>query len=185
MMDGMVGAIRRGLDAAGFTHVPILSYAAKYASAFYGPFRDAAESAPQFGDRRSYQMDPAAAPARRCAKSNSTWPKGPTSSWSSRRWPISTSSAASSDRFPGVPLAAYNVSGEYAMVKAAAARLDRRAPSPSNSPPSTAPHRIILTFSQSITGSNWIAPGGGGRRKLQVGVSVSGSATEVAAQQRY
>src|SRR5581483_10257604 len=61
MMDGMVGAIRGGLDAAGFSHLPILSYAAKYASAFYGPFRDAAESAPQFGDRRSYQMDPAAA----------------------------------------------------------------------------------------------------------------------------
>ena len=61
MMDGMVGAIRRGLDAAGFAHVPIMSYAAKYASAFYGPFREAAESAPQFGDRRGYQMDPAAA----------------------------------------------------------------------------------------------------------------------------
>ena len=61
MMDGMVGAIRGGLDAAGFAHVPIMSYAAKYASAFYGPFREAAESAPQFGDRRGYQMDPAAA----------------------------------------------------------------------------------------------------------------------------
>ena len=60
MMDGMVGAIRRALDAAGFAHLPILSYAAKYASAFYGPFREAAESAPQFGDRRGYQMDPAA-----------------------------------------------------------------------------------------------------------------------------
>ena len=61
MMDGMVGAIRRGLDAAGFSHLPIMSYAAKYASAFYGPFREAAESAPQWGNRRSYQMDPAAA----------------------------------------------------------------------------------------------------------------------------
>src|SRR5207248_6461663 len=59
MIDGMVGAIRRGLDDAGFADVPILSYAAKYASAFYGPFRDAAESAPSFGDRRGYQMDPA------------------------------------------------------------------------------------------------------------------------------
>ena len=59
MMDGRVGAIRAALDDAGFAHIPILSYAAKYASAFYGPFRDAAESAPQFGDRRSYQMDPA------------------------------------------------------------------------------------------------------------------------------
>ena len=61
MMDGMVAAIRGSLDTAGHAHVPILSYAAKYASAFYGPFRDAAESAPQFGDRRAYQMDPAAA----------------------------------------------------------------------------------------------------------------------------
>ena len=59
MMDGRVGAIRKALDAAGHTNLPILSYAAKYASAFYGPFREAAESAPQFGDRRSYQMDPA------------------------------------------------------------------------------------------------------------------------------
>src|SRR4051794_4839487 len=59
MMDGMVQAIRVGLDAAGFSHVPILSYAAKYASGFYGPFRDAAESPPQFGDRNTYQMDPA------------------------------------------------------------------------------------------------------------------------------
>ncbi len=60
MIDGMVGAIRQALDAAGFSHLPIMSYAAKYASAFYGPFREAAESAPQFGDRRGYQMDPAA-----------------------------------------------------------------------------------------------------------------------------
>ncbi len=79
MMDGMVGAIRRALDADGFKNLPVMSYAAKYASAFYGPFRDAAESAPAFGDRRSYQMDAAAMPGKRCAKSNSTWPKGPTS----------------------------------------------------------------------------------------------------------
>src|SRR5262249_17456837 len=59
MMDGMVGAIRKGLDEAGFAWLPILSYAAKYASGFYGPFRDAAESPPQFGDRSGYQMDPA------------------------------------------------------------------------------------------------------------------------------
>ena len=122
MMDGMVGAIRAGLDAAGFAHLPIMSYAAKYASAFYGPFREAAESAPQFGDRRSYQMDPAAADGRPCAKSSSTWPKGPTSSWSSRPWPTWTSSAGRAERFPGVPLAAYNVSGEFSMVKAAARR---------------------------------------------------------------
>ncbi len=80
MIDGMVGAIRQALDAAGFAHVPIMSYAAKYASAFYGPFREAAESAPQFGDRRGYQMDPARRRrARPCAKSSSIWPKGPTS----------------------------------------------------------------------------------------------------------
>jgi len=88
MMDGMVGAIRGGLDAAGFTHVPIMSYAAKYASAFYGPFREAAESAPQFGDRRGF------------GRSSWTWPKGPTSSWSSRRWPTSTSSAWSATVSP-------------------------------------------------------------------------------------
>ena len=59
MLDGMVGAIRRGLDQAGFSQTPIMSYAVKYASGFYGPFRDAAESPPQFGDRSQYQMDPA------------------------------------------------------------------------------------------------------------------------------
>src|SRR5205085_11177781 len=59
MMDGMVGAIRSGLDGAGLSHIPIMSYAVKYASGFYGPFREAADSAPQFGDRRGYQMDPA------------------------------------------------------------------------------------------------------------------------------
>jgi porphobilinogen synthase len=59
MMDGMIGAIREALDESGFEHIPIMSYAAKYASSFYGPFRDAAESAPQFGDRSTYQMDPA------------------------------------------------------------------------------------------------------------------------------
>ena len=59
MMDGFVAAIRQGLDEAGFEHIPIMSYAVKYASAFYGPFRDAADSAPQFGDRKAYQMDPA------------------------------------------------------------------------------------------------------------------------------
>ena len=59
MLDGMVSAIRQGLDAAGFAHIPIMSYAVKYASAFYGPFRDAADGAPKFGDRKTHQMDPA------------------------------------------------------------------------------------------------------------------------------
>jgi len=71
MLDGMVAAIRAGLDAAGFSHLPIMSYAAKYASGFYGPFRDAAESPPQFGDRSSYQMDPPTA-TRPFARSSST-----------------------------------------------------------------------------------------------------------------
>ncbi len=77
MMDGRVGAIRRQLDGRATRDVPILAYSAKYASAFYGPFRDAAESAPEFGDRRGYQMDPANA-AEACARRNSTSRRGPT-----------------------------------------------------------------------------------------------------------
>lgn len=118
MLDGMVATIRTGLDQAGFSHVPIMSYAVKYASAFYGPFRDAAESPPQFGDRSSYQMDPA------------------NSDEALREAALDLQEGADilmvkpalayldiirrvKDRF-GVPLAAYNVSGEFAMVKAAA-----------------------------------------------------------------
>jgi porphobilinogen synthase len=118
MMDGMVGAIRRGLDEAGFARLPILSYAAKYASGFYGPFRDAAESPPQFGDRSGYQMDPA------------------NSDEALREVALDLDEGADiimvkpalayldiirrvKERF-GVPVAAYNVSGEFAMVKAAA-----------------------------------------------------------------
>lgn len=118
MMDGMVGALRRALDSEQFEHIPILSYAAKYASGFYGPFREAAESAPQFGDRRSYQMDPA------------------NSDEAIREVQLDLAEGADlilvkpalsyldiirrvKDRF-GVPVAAYNVSGEFAMVKAAA-----------------------------------------------------------------
>jgi porphobilinogen synthase len=118
MMDGMVRAIRGGLDEAGFPHLPIMSYAAKYASGFYGPFRDAAESPPQFGDRSGYQMDPA------------------NSDEALREVALDLDEGADiimvkpalayldivrrvKDRF-GVPVAAYNVSGEFAMVKAAA-----------------------------------------------------------------
>ncbi len=118
MMDGMVGAIRRGLDSSGFSGVPILSYAAKFASGYYGPFRDAAESAPSFGDRRTYQMDPA------------------NGDEAMREVALDLEEGADlvmvkpglaymdiirrvKDRF-GVPTAVYNVSGEYAMVKAAA-----------------------------------------------------------------
>jgi porphobilinogen synthase len=118
MMDGFVQAIRAGLDEAGFEDTPILSYAAKYASAYYGPFRDAADSAPQFGDRRTYQMDPAN--AREALKE------------------IELDIAEGADMLmvkpalaymdvirrvkeaTNLPVAAYNVSGEYSMVKAAA-----------------------------------------------------------------
>ncbi|HAJ62996.1 MAG TPA: porphobilinogen synthase [Cyanobacteria bacterium UBA8543] len=118
MMDGFVQAIREGLDEAGFEDTPILSYAAKYASAYYGPFRDAADSAPQFGDRRTYQMDPSN--VREAIKE------------------IELDIAEGADMLmvkpalaymdvicrvkeaSNLPVAAYNVSGEYAMVKAAA-----------------------------------------------------------------
>jgi porphobilinogen synthase len=120
MMDGMVRAIRTGLDAAGFSDIPILSYAAKYASGFYGPFREAAESPPQFGDRSTYQMDPA------------------NSDEALREVALDLAEGADlimvkpalayldvirrvKDHFR-VPVAAYNVSGEFAMVKAAAAK---------------------------------------------------------------
>ncbi len=118
MMDGRVGAIRSALDDAGFDHIPIMSYAAKYSSAFYGPFRDAAESIPEFGDRRSYQMDP------------------PNSDEALREAALDIEEGADiimvkpalpyldiirriKDSF-GYPVAAYNVSGEFSMIKAAA-----------------------------------------------------------------
>jgi len=118
MMDGRVGTIREALDEHGFEHIPILSYAVKYASAFYGPFREAAESAPRFGDRRSYQMDPA--------------------NWREALREVEQDIAEGADLIlvkPALayldviqrvrlavdcPVVAYNVSGEYAMVKAAA-----------------------------------------------------------------
>lgn len=122
MMDGMVGAIRRGLDAAGFAHLPIMSYAAKYASAFYGPFRDAAESAPQFGDRRSYQMDPAADPGQALREIELDLAEGADLIMVKPALAYLDILRAAHDRFPGVPLAAYNVSGEFSLVKAAAAQ---------------------------------------------------------------
>jgi porphobilinogen synthase len=120
MMDGRVGAIREGLDEAGFAALPILSYAAKYASAFYGPFREAADSAPQFGDRRGYQMDPAN--VREALREVSLdVEEGADIVMVKPALPyldVIRAVAETSDR----PVAAYNVSGEYAMVKAAAAR---------------------------------------------------------------
>jgi porphobilinogen synthase len=122
MMDGMVGAIRRALDTAGFTHLPIMSYAAKYASAFYGPFREAAESAPQFGDRRSYQMDAAAGAGQALREVELDLAEGADLVMVKPALAYLDIIRMVRDRFPGVPLAAYNVSGEYSMVKAAAER---------------------------------------------------------------
>jgi porphobilinogen synthase len=129
MMDGMVGAIRERLDASGFAHVPIMSYAAKFASAFYGPFREAAESTPQFGDRRGYQMDPAAGAAQALREVELDLAEGADIVMVKPALPYLDIIHAVSQRFAGVPLAAYNVSGEFSMVKAAAQRgwIDERA----------------------------------------------------------
>src|SRR5215472_13509234 len=118
MMDGRVAAIRAGLDSAGFTHVPILSYAAKFASGFYGPFREAADSAPQFGDRRSYQMDPANF-REALREIELDLEEGADIIMVKPALPYLDVIAAARLRFD-VPLAAYQVSGEYAMIEAAA-----------------------------------------------------------------
>jgi porphobilinogen synthase len=118
MMDGFVQAIRQGLDEAGYQDTPILSYAAKYASAYYGPFRDAAESTPQFGDRRTYQMDPANAREALkeveldIAEGADMLMVKPALSYMDIIWRVK--------EMTNLPVAAYNVSGEYSMVKAAA-----------------------------------------------------------------
>jgi porphobilinogen synthase len=118
MMDGRVGAIRKALDQAGFTDTPIVSYAAKYASAFYGPFREAAESAPQFGDRRGYQMDPANA-EEALREVALDLEEGADMVMVKPALPYLDIIRRVKDRF-GVPVAAYNVSGEFAMIHAAA-----------------------------------------------------------------
>jgi porphobilinogen synthase len=118
MMDGFVKAIREGLDAAGFQDTPILSYAAKYASAYYGPFRDAADSAPSFGDRRTYQMNPANGTEALkeieldIAEGADMLMVKPALSYMDIIWRVKEAT--------NLPVAAYNVSGEYSMVKAAA-----------------------------------------------------------------
>lgn len=122
MMDGMVGAIRNSLDGAGFSHIPILSYAAKYASGFYGPFREAAESAPQFGDRRSYQMDPARCTEAALREIELDLAEGADMVMVKPALAYLDVVREVRRRWPEVPLAAYNVSGEYSMVKAAADR---------------------------------------------------------------
>jgi porphobilinogen synthase len=122
MMDGMVGAIRFALDDADFSHVPVMAYSAKYAGGFYGPFRDAAESTPKSGDRRSYQMDPASDPGQALREVALDLTEGADVVMVKPALAYLDIIAAVHRRFPGVPLAAYNVSGEYAMVKAAAAK---------------------------------------------------------------
>ena len=119
MMDGRVGAIRKALDAAGFVDVAIMSYSAKFASAYYGPFRDAAHSAPQFGDRRTYQMDP--------ANGREALREVAADVAEGADYIIAKPAIAYLDVLKDIslncdlPIIAYNVSGEYAMVKAAAA----------------------------------------------------------------
>jgi porphobilinogen synthase len=120
MMDGMVGAIRAGLDGAGFEHVPVMSYAAKYESSFYGPFRDAADGAPAFGDRRHYQMDPAN--AREASREvGLDVQQGADVLMVKPALPYLDIVARVRREFDH-PVAAYNVSGEYAMLHAAAER---------------------------------------------------------------
>jgi porphobilinogen synthase len=118
MMDGRVGAIRQALDAEGLNNVPIMAYSAKYASGFYGPFRDAAGSTPKFGDRKSYQMDP---PNVREALREIEFDieEGADIIMVKPALPYLDVIARARDKFD-LPLAAYQVSGEYAMIEAAA-----------------------------------------------------------------
>jgi porphobilinogen synthase len=117
MMDGRVAAIRTALDAAGFTNTPIVSYAAKYASVFYGPFREAAESTPQFGDRRSYQMDPANA-REAMREIELDIDEGADMIMVKPAMPYLDIIREARERFP-LPLGAYQVSGEFSMMMAA------------------------------------------------------------------
>ncbi|MEI3612875.1 porphobilinogen synthase [Pseudogracilibacillus sp. SO30301A] len=118
MMDGFVIAIRQALDAAGFTTIPIMSYAVKYASSFYGPFRDAADSTPQFGDRKTYQMDPAN--RREALKEAATDVEEGADMLIVKPALAYLDIVREVKNATNIPIVAYNVSGEYAMVKAAA-----------------------------------------------------------------
>jgi len=120
MMDGQVGAVRRALDDAGFPDVVIMAYAAKYASGFYGPFRDAAEGAPRFGDRAAYQEDPAAGQADALREVRLDVAEGADIVMVKPALPYLDVITRVAGAVP-VPVAAYQVSGEYAMVEAAAA----------------------------------------------------------------
>ncbi|MGD0131319.1 MAG: porphobilinogen synthase, partial [Bryobacteraceae bacterium] len=117
MMDGRVAAMRHELDANGFAHIPILSYAAKFASVFYGPFREAAESTPQFGDRRSYQMDPANA-REAMREIELDIDEGADMIMVKPAMPYLDIIRQARDRFP-LPLGAYQVSGEFSALTAA------------------------------------------------------------------
>jgi porphobilinogen synthase len=119
MMDGMVAAIRDVLDTTGFEHVPILSYAVKYASSFYGPFREAAEGAPKFGDRKSHQMDPANV-REALQEAALDIEEGADMLMVKPALAYLDVIHTVKEAFPELPMTAYNVSGEYAMVKAAA-----------------------------------------------------------------
>jgi porphobilinogen synthase len=118
MMDGQIGALREGLDEAGLEHVPVMAYAAKYASCFYGPFREAAESAPSFGDRRAYQMDPANSDEA-IREISLDVAEGADIIMVKPALPYLDVIRRAKEEFD-LPLAAYQVSGEFAMIKAAA-----------------------------------------------------------------
>ncbi|WP_438803298.1 porphobilinogen synthase [Frankia gtarii] len=148
MMDGQVGAIRAALDAEGFTDLPILAYSAKYASAFYGPFREAAECAPQFGDRTGYQQDPARSVAEALREVALDLAEGADAVMVKPALAYLDVLRAVADTVD-VPVAAYQVSGEYAMVEAAAAAgwIDRdRAIAETLTAISRAGADIILTY---------------------------------------
>lgn len=160
MMDGRVGAIRAALDAAGFEETPILSYAAKFASAFYGPFREAAESAPKFGDRRSYQMNPANVEealrevAMDIAEGADMVMVKPAMAYLDVLYRVKSTF--------GYPTAAYAVSGEYSMIKAAAGNgwLDEKAVViESLLALRRAGADVIITYS-AVDAARWLRPGG-------------------------
>jgi len=159
MMDGMIKAIREALDAAGFTEIPVMSYAAKYASAYYGPFRDAAESTPAFGDRRSYQMDP--------ANSDEALREVALDIKEGADIVMVKPALAYLDIIRRVketfkyPTAAYNVSGEYAMVKAAALKGwidERRVVLETLTAMKRAGADLILTY-HALEAARWLAEG--------------------------
>ena len=162
MIDGVVGAIREGLDAAGFGHVGIFSYAVKYASAFYGPFRDAADSAPVFGDRRSHQMDPANA---REALREAALDVEQGADMLMVKPAVAYLDVVRQvrDAFPDRPLGAYHVSGEYAMLKAAAERGwidERRAVLETLTSLRRAGADVLITY-YAAEAARWLADGAG------------------------